>query len=145
MVTKTSRILKKNLQLSAAGLFKCVTFLLPPGIKGLIMCQYAWICLINAEYEWIWRYPVDIGRKLNVQDVFWTSYANSIYVRCLLVSTWKNRVLNMPKFWMCLMQYIAWGHCTNYRAVIETDTFRTLSNFMMEYFARNNPWVQMPS
>ena len=28
--------------------------------------------------------PVDTERKLNVQDVSWTSYVRSIYVLCLL-------------------------------------------------------------
>ena len=29
------------------------------------------------------RIPIETGRKLNVQDVFWMSYVHSIYVRCL--------------------------------------------------------------
>ena len=43
----------------------------------LIMTQYAWICLDNAKYDWMCQH---IPGKT---------------------------VLNMPKFWMCLMQYIA--------------------------------------
>ena len=45
---------------------------------ALIMSQYAWICLNIAEYDWIcWHIPE------------------------------KHRVLNMPEFWKCLLQYIA--------------------------------------
>ena len=33
----------------------------------------------------------------------------------------------MPEFWMCLMQYIAYGHCTNLSAVIETEVYSEYS------------------
>ena len=36
-------------------------------------------CSMEHHYH-----PVDTGRKLNVLDVFWTSYVRSIYVLCLL-------------------------------------------------------------
>ena len=75
-----------------------------------LMSQHVWICLNNAEYKWICQHIPE-----------------------------RNRVLNMPEFWMCLMQYIAYGHCTNYWTVIETDIFRTLSHyqtFKMEHFAK---------
>ena len=42
----------------------------------------------------------------------------------------------MPEFWMCLMQYILQGHCTNYWAVIKRiGVFRTLSNIWDGCFA----------
>ena len=63
-----------------------------------LMPQHVWICLNNAEYKWICRHIPE-----------------------------RNRVLNMPEFWMCLMQYIAYGHCTNYWAVIETDIQNTIT------------------
>ena len=39
-------------------------------------------------------HAVDTGRKLNVQDVFWTSYVRSIYVLCLrgLLETYKKYI-----------------------------------------------------
>ena len=36
-------------------------------------------CLSRTRVE----LPVDTGRKLNVLDVFWTSYVRSVYVLCL--------------------------------------------------------------
>ena len=59
------------------------------------MFQYTWMCLHNTEYDWICRHILEK----------------------------KNRVPNMPEFWMSLMQYIVYGHCTNYWAVIETETY----------------------
>ena len=42
----------------------------------------------------------------------------------------------MPELWMCLMQYIAQGHCTNCWAVIEIDTYSEhCQTFKMERFA----------
>ena len=42
----------------------------------------------------------------------------------------------MPEFCMCLMQYIAKGHCTNYLEVIETDAYSEhCQTFKMERFA----------
>ena len=39
----------------------------------------------------------------------------------ILEYTQINKVLNMPEFWMCLMQSTGQGHCTNYWAAIETE------------------------
>ena len=37
--------------------------------------------------------PIDAGRKLNVLDVFWTSYVRSIYVLCLRGNDQKQGIL----------------------------------------------------
>ena len=73
--------------------------------NALIMCQYAYVILNINKYARIYLKKKKKKKKKK-----------------------KNRVLNMPEFWMCLMQCIELGHCTNYWVVIETDVFRTLSN-----------------
>ena len=41
----------------------------------------------------------------------------------------------MSEFWMCLMQHIASGNCTNYWAVIETNAYSEhCQTFKMERF-----------
>ena len=51
----------------------------------------------------------------------------------------KNWVLNRPElFWICRMQYIAWGYCTIYWAVTETEIFRKLSNIWDGVFCKKN-------
>ena len=75
------------------------------------MSQYAWICLSNAEYDW-----------LNMPTF-----------------TWKNRVLDMLEFWMCLMLDIVSGNCncTNYWAVIKKETYsRHCPTFKIELFPK---------
>ena len=68
-----------------------------------------WICLNNPEYALI-MFNMQFSNALITLNMI--EY-DGIYL--------KNRVLNMPEFWMCLMQYIAKGHCTNYCAVIEIE------------------------
>ena len=82
---------------------------------ALIISHYEWICLNNAEYDWICWYMPE-----------------------------KTRVLNMPElFWMCLMQYIAEGHCTNYWAVTQTETYSGhCQTFKMERSAKKIMPVQ---
>ena len=46
----------------------------------------------------------------------------------------------MPQFWMCLMQYMAQGHCTNYWAVIETEMY---SEYCQTFCKNNDAWVQV--
>ena len=51
--------------------------------------------------------------------------------------TWKDRVLNMLEFWICLMQYIVEGYCTNYWIVIDTKVYpEHCQTFKMERFAK---------
>ena len=88
------RGLKKPLVLNMPGLRS-----LSKPEYALIMSRYAWICLNNAEYDWICRHTPE-----------------------------KNRALDMPEFLMFLMEYIAWVHFKNYWVVIETDTCSELSN-----------------
>ena len=43
----------------------------------------------------------------------------------------------MPEFCVCLMWYIAQGHCTNYWAVIETGVYsENCETFKMGFFAK---------
>ena len=50
----------------------------------------------------------------------------------------------MPEFWICLMQYIAEGHCTSYWVAFETEAYsENRPTRKMERFAKNNnAWVQ---
>ena len=41
-------------------------------------------------------YPLDTGHKLNVLDVFWTSYVRSIYILCPGGKTLKTMILQFP-------------------------------------------------
>ena len=45
---------------------------------------------------------------------------------------------------MCLMQYVAQGHCTSYWAAFETEAYsEDCQTFKMELFVKkNNTWVQ---
>ena len=55
--------------------------------------------------------------------------------------TWINRVLNMPEFWLCLIQHIASGHSTDYCTVIETELYSEHhQTFKVEHFAK----IRMP-
>ena len=43
----------------------------------------------------------------------------------------------MPEFGMCLMQYIAKDHCTNYREVIESEAYlEYCQTFKMDCFEK---------
>ena len=43
----------------------------------------------------------------------------------------------MQEFWVCLMWYIAQGHCTNYRAVIKTELYsEDCETFKVGIFAK---------
>ena len=75
---------------------------------ALIMYQYVWTSLNNPEYDWICRHISE-----------------------------KNKVLNMPEFWPCQIQYKAWSHCTIHWVVIETETYSEhCQTFTMECFAK---------
>ena len=51
--------------------------------------------------------------------------------------TYLKKLLDMLEFWMCLMQYIAQGRCTNYWVVTQTETYSEHSQtFKMERFAK---------
>ena len=72
------------------------------------MSQYMWICLNNAQNDWICRH---IHEKQSAE-----------YARILNVA---DAVHGMVKV---IGHSIVQGHCTNCRAVIKTDIFRTLWN-----------------
>ena len=74
----------------------------------LLMSQYAWICVNDAEYDLIRRHIPE-----------------------------KTRVQNAPEFWMCVMQKITRDHSTNYWAVIETEVYwEHCVTFEMKYFVK---------
>ena len=51
--------------------------------------------------------------------------------------TYLKKLLDMLEFWMCLMQHIAQGRCTNYWVVTQTETYSEHSQtFKMERFAK---------
>ena len=78
------------------------------------MPQHRWILLNMQAYTWKNKSKAKQNKKI------WTK---------------QNRALSMPGFWMCLMQYIAYGPCANYWAVIETETYSEHSQtFKMESF-----------
>ena len=79
---------------------------------------YVWICLNNSIEAY--------SNISHIQVYDWIS-----------AHIPENRVLNMPEFWMGLLQYIASGHCTNYWAGIETDMHSEhCETFKMERFAK---------
>ena len=85
----------------------------------------------DAEYVWI---SLNIPLQCLIMLGYFLIVLNALNIP---KHTWINRVLNMPKFWMCLIQYIASGHCTNYWAVIETDAYSEhCQSFKIERFAR---------
>ena len=78
----------------------------------------------GTEYTWVWI-CLNASMCVNMPQSCW------IWLN-MLVYTWKNRVLDMSEFWVCL-QYIVKGHCTNYWAITKTETrqshvVRTLPN-----------------
>ena len=57
--------------------------------------------------------------------------------------TSKNRVLNVPEFWMSLMQYIRWLYRLQC-SYQDRDLFRTLSSIQdVAVCKKNNAWVQV--
>ena len=57
--------------------------------------------------------------------------------------TWINRFLNMPEFWMCLMQYsikALYKLLSSY----QDNIFKTVSNIKDEaFYKKSNAWVQV--
>ena len=84
-----------------------------------------WICLNKSEYA------------LMIFQYAWLSLLTLNMIECGGIYLKKKRVLNTLEFWMCRMQYIAEGYCTNDWAVIETETYSEhCQAFKMEGFAK---------
>ena len=74
----------------------------------------------------------ELRRVLNKPEYF-KKYLNMRGYALIKVNmfeyAWKyqnKQILNMPEFWTCLMQYIAWGHFTKYWAVIEIEIIQNI-------------------
>ena len=86
---------------------------------------------------WISKQASGSEYALMIFQYAWLSLLTLNMIECGGIYLKKKRVLNTLEFWMCRMQYIAEGYCTNDWAVIETETYSEhCQAFKMEGFAK---------
>ena len=116
-----------------------------------------WIWLVNVSQSFKSTSGLQYARAQNMARLWiwecntgcWIGLNNSknalimpwyVWIFLNMIEYWhlqEKRVLKMPEFWMCLMQYIALDLCTNYWSVIEKETYsEPCQTFKMECFPK---------